>query len=155
MPESAVPTVRTATFDDREAVWPLVRDFATSFSPEWAAYVVAFGTLLTQPNTLLCVAETGEQIIGYLLASHHLTLFANGPVCWVEEVMVWPEHRRTGAGRALMRTAEEWAWRSGARYVSLATRRAADFYRALGYEESAVFFKKSIDDRHPGSSWDC
>lgn len=149
MPETVSPTVRPAMFDDRAAVWPLVHDFATSFSPEWTAYAAAFGTLLTQPNVLVCVAETGEQIIGYLLATHHLTLFANGPVCWVEEVMVSPEHRRTGAGRALMRAVEEWARRSGAMYVSLATRRAADFYRTLGYEESAVFFKKPINEPHP------
>jgi len=29
--------------------------------------------------------------------------------------------------------------------VALATRRAAPFYRALGYEESAVYFRKVLD----------
>jgi hypothetical protein len=28
--------------------------------------------------------------------------------------------------------------------VALASRRAADFYRALGYEESAVYFRKVL-----------
>lgn len=32
-------------------------------------------------------------------------------------------------------------------YVSLASRRAGDFYRALGYEDSAVFFRKTLRGR--------
>ena len=31
--------------------------------------------------------------------------------------------------------------------VALATRRAAPFYRALGYEESAVYFRKILGDQ--------
>ena len=93
---------------------------------------------------LLCVAESDEVVIGYIVATSHLTLFADAPVCWVEEVMVSPQHRRAGVGAALMNAAERWAEEMGAAYVSLATRRAADFYRALRYEESAVFFKKPL-----------
>lgn len=49
-------------------------------------------------------------------------------------------------GRNLMAAFEEWAASSGvdARYLALATRRAAGFYRALGYEESASYFKKVL-----------
>lgn len=46
-----------------------------------------------------------------------------------------------------MRFAEEWAADQGAAYVALATRRAADFYAALGYAESATFFRKEIERR--------
>jgi hypothetical protein len=37
---------------------------------------------------------------------------------------------------------EQWAVAQGCALVALATRRAAPFYRALGYEESAVYFRK-------------
>ena len=30
--------------------------------------------------------------------------------------------------------------------IALATRRAAPFYRALGYAESAVYFRKVLED---------
>jgi GNAT superfamily N-acetyltransferase len=43
-----------------------------------------------------------------------------------------------------MAAAEAWARRRGARYVAMATRRAARFYQALGYEDSAVYFKKAF-----------
>ena len=82
--------------------------------------------------------------MGYLLAACHLTFLADGPVAWVEEVMVQEGHRRSGAGRALMVHAEDWAARSGAAYVALASRRAGPFYRALGYEDSAVYFRKLL-----------
>jgi GNAT superfamily N-acetyltransferase len=87
---------------------------------------------------------TTASIVGYLLASSHLTFLANGPVVWVEEVMVdWPA-RGSGVGRQLMDAAETWARDQGAAYVSLASRRAGEFYLALGYEESATFFKKTL-----------
>jgi hypothetical protein len=40
--------------------------------------------------------------------------------------------------------AENWARESGAAYLALASRRAGPFYLALGYEDSAVFFKKTL-----------
>lgn len=82
--------------------------------------------------------------MGYLLANCHLTFLANGPVVWVEEVMVHESHRRSGIGQQLMSYAESWARENGAAYVALASRRAGSFYRALGYEDSAVFFKKTL-----------
>ena len=56
--------------------------------------------------------------------------------------MVRADHRGAGVGRALMAAAEDWARERGAAYVALATRRAADFYPALDFEESATYFKK-------------
>jgi GNAT superfamily N-acetyltransferase len=70
---------------------------------------------------------------------------ANGPVGWVEEVLVRTELRGAGLGRALMRAFEDWAAAQGCALVALATRRAAPFYRALGYEESAAYFRKLLD----------
>ena len=39
---------------------------------------------------------------------------------------------------------EGWAVSQGCAVVALATRRAAPFYRALGYEESASYFRKTV-----------
>jgi GNAT superfamily N-acetyltransferase len=139
-------TVRPALLTDRDAVWPLARDFATSFQPELGAFEPAYAGLVEAPQTLLLVAEhESSGVVGYLLASMHLTFLANGPVAWVEEVMVEERVRRDGVGRALMAAAERWARERGAVYVSLASRRAGPFYLALGYDDSAVFFKKTLD----------
>jgi hypothetical protein len=39
---------------------------------------------------------------------------------------------------------EKWAQARDSKLVGLATRRAAPFYIALGYEESAIFFRKVL-----------
>jgi GNAT superfamily N-acetyltransferase len=137
--------VRLANLTDRETVWPLARDLATSFRLERAAFDASFEALVDADHALVLVAETSRiGVVGYLLAHSHKTFLANGPVAWVEEVMVDPQVRRTGVGRALMTRAERWSRTVGAAYVALASRRAGEFYRALGYEDSAVFYRKML-----------
>lgn len=137
-------TIRPAEPTDGEALWPLVRDFATSFAPVRAVFERTLPELLARDDTRVLVAEADGRLTGYLLVSVHATFFANGPVAWIEELMVDERVRRGGVGAALMRAAELWAADAGAAYVSLATRRAAAFYAALGYDESAVFFTKRL-----------
>jgi GNAT superfamily N-acetyltransferase len=142
---------RRATPNDSDQVWPLVRDFAASYEPLPGAFEQSFLDLIGRPDTLVLVAEetaetaeTVSRIVGYLLANVHGTFFANGPVAWVEEVMVDKSARGRGVGRDLMEAAEAWARAVPAAYVALASRRAGDFYRALGYEDSATYFRKTF-----------
>ena len=143
MSEGQHVVIRPARLADREAVWPLARDFATSFLPIRSAFETAFVDILGADDGLLLVAETDERLVGYLLATSHLTFLANGRVAWVEEVMVEADMRRARVGSALMEHAERWATDIDAAYLALASRRAGGFYLALGYEDSATFFKKS------------
>ena len=140
--------IRRAMTADADAIWPLTRELATTFEPEHGAFDRAIASLVARDDAFLGVgvstSSTGERATGYVLAVAHPTLFANAPVVWVEEVMVREVERRSGVGRALMDAVEAWARELGAAYVSLATRRASDFYLALGYEESATFFRKVL-----------
>jgi GNAT superfamily N-acetyltransferase len=93
----------------------------------------------------MAVAESeGTVVVGYVLAFCHQTLYANGPVAWVEEIMVNAEHRKQGVGRELMNAAEQWTAGRGCKLVALATRRASNFYESLGYEASATYYRKLI-----------
>jgi GNAT superfamily N-acetyltransferase len=58
--------------------------------------------------------------------------------------MVRDDLRGGGIGRSMMAAFEEWAAVRGDRLVGLATRRAAPFYAALGYEDSAAYFRKLL-----------
>lgn len=136
--------IRRATATDADAIWPLTRDFATSFAPDRDAFDTTFASLIERDDAFLAVGTTASGAAGYVLAVAHPTLFANAPVVWVEELMVREIERRSGIGRALMDAVETWARDLGAAYVSLATRRASDFYLALGYDESATFFRKVL-----------
>jgi GNAT superfamily N-acetyltransferase len=138
--------IRRAAPQDIEAVLALARDFATSFVVDPAAFRKSFATLLADPHACLLIAEQDWQVVGYLLGFEHTTFYANGPVAWVEEITVSKQHRRRGVGRLLMHTFEGWATARGARLVGLATRRAASFYQALGYAESASYFRKLLEE---------
>lgn len=73
-----------------------------------------------------------------------MTFNANGRVSWIEEIMAAESRRRQGIGRALMDEFEKWARSRGSKLIGLATRRAAPFYDALGYEASATYYRKIL-----------
>lgn len=137
-------SVRKANPDDRDSLFALVTQFATSFTPDRAAFEASFDHLLADDSAcLLVVGEPGE-VVGYCLGFDHYTFYANGRVSWVEEIMVKPELRRERIGSVLMTTFEAWAQMRGSTLVALATRRAEPFYSALGYQESATYFRKVL-----------
>ena len=137
-------TIRRGELGDCEAVFHLARAFATSFAVERSAFEVSFSALLESPDALLAVAADGERVVGYVLGFDHYALFANGRVSWVEEIMVADDVRRRGVGRRLMEAVEDWAKGRQSRLIGLATRRAEPFYRSLGYDESATYFRRLL-----------
>ncbi|SDH49596.1 GNAT family N-acetyltransferase [Nonomuraea jiangxiensis] len=136
--------IRRAEKADADAVFALAREFGLTFRPERESFDAALPELLANRDALLLAAVVGGHVQGYLLGFVHLTLFANGPVAWVEEAMVGSGARRQGIGRALLEEFEKWARVRNARYVGMATRRAPEFYHALEYEASATFFRKVL-----------
>lgn len=136
--------VRKAALRDLEVILALTRDFVVSFPVDEAAFRANFARLISQPDTLFAVAEQDGQTVGYILGGVHLTLYANGIVAWVDELMVRADRRKQGVGRELMSAFEQWAAENQAVLVTLATRRAAPFYEALGFRQTAGYFKKQL-----------
>jgi GNAT superfamily N-acetyltransferase len=134
--------IRRATEHDAAAVGTLAGELAQSFALSREHFATSYATLLTTGDACLLVADGGAGPVGYLLGFWHLTFYANGPVGWVEEILVRREDRGRGIGRALMTAFEQWAAGRGGTLVALATRRAAPFYSALGYEPSATYLRK-------------
>src|SRR6266853_4532138 len=97
--------VRLAQHVDAEAVLALARPFATSFMVEEQAFHHAFSELLASSQAHRAVAETAQQLVGYVLGFDHSTFFANGRVAWVEEIMVSEALRRQGIGQLKPRRA--------------------------------------------------
>ncbi len=136
--------IREAQSDDRDLLLVLVRKFASSFETRTGSFVKSIEDVLADPNADLLVAERGSSPVGYVLAFHHLTFFANGIVTWIEELFVEDEFRGQGIGRELVVMIEQKAKERDSRLIALATRRAEDFYKAIGYEESATYFRKLL-----------
>lgn len=136
--------IRAATFKDLEDVLALTRDFVVSYPVDEGAFRANYPQLVSDPDTYFGLAEYDGRIAGYILGGLHLTLYANGGVAWIDEIMVDAEHRRLGLGRELMDAFEAWAKQRGSVLVTLATRRAAPFYEALDYRQTAGYFKKEL-----------
>jgi len=58
--------------------------------------------MLANSSCALLVATLDAELVGYVTASIHPTLCANGPVGWIEEIMVDDSSREAGAGRLLV-----------------------------------------------------
>jgi GNAT superfamily N-acetyltransferase len=137
--------IRPAIAEDVGTLWPLVQDFAFSYRPERSVFEQSFRELVERNDTLVMVAvEDVSTTVGYLLGSYHGTFFANGPVAWIEELMVSESARRRGVATQLVAQAETWARSVPTAYVALASRRAGAFYLGLGYEESATYLRKTF-----------
>ncbi len=139
-----MPTIRPAQLTDSAALFSLASAFATSFSVERSAFESSLGGLLQSPDAFIAVASDNGRVVGYVLGFDHHTFYANGRVSWVEEIMVSEDVRRHGVGRQLMESFEQWARSRQSKLIALATRRAAPFYKSLGYEESATYFRRLL-----------
>ena len=133
--------VRPATREDAESVFEMLGDFATSYVPERTAFDRWYPTIVARREGALLVAEDDCGVVGYVLAADMPTLFANGPVTELLELYVKPSSRGEGIGRALVAEAVQGATQRGAMEVTAPTRRARDFYLALGFESTAEYFK--------------
>lgn len=142
------PRIRAARATDADDLFDLATQLATSAVPQRPAFDRSLSQILTDDDELLLVADDDQRLLGYLYGLVHPAFHANGLIGWVEELIVDASTRASGLGRRLMTDFEHWAFEEcDARYISLATRRAGDFYQRIGYQESATYFKRNRPDR--------
>lgn len=106
-------------------------------------------TSIGEPGGAIFVAETGEEVVGWV----HVCAAANlqyGRFAEVTGLVIAEEHRGGGIGSRLMAEAESWARNEGFLEVRLRSRssrlRTHGFYRGLGYTEvnEQVMFVKGL-----------
>ncbi|WCL50810.1 GNAT family N-acetyltransferase [Leptospira sp. GIMC2001] len=136
--------IRKAVTDDIQGVYDLVELFSTTFKVDFECFKVTYSENIIDEKSIILVAMLDKKIIGYCLGFFHSTFYANGKVAILEEIMVMEKFRRKKVGEMLMRDFENWAKSNNISIIGLATRRAAFFYEALNYENSALYFRKLI-----------
>ncbi|TNJ66435.1 GNAT family N-acetyltransferase [Paenibacillus hemerocallicola] len=139
--QTCIRPIQAHELDD---LFRLVEQFSTSFEPDKVQFQESMSQLLSDEAAFLRVALHDSKLIGYCLGFDHYTLYANGRVSWLEEIMVDETYRNQGIGKQLMDCFEEWTRLRKSQLIALATRRAATFYKGLGYQESAVYFRKLL-----------
>ena len=136
--------IRSARLSDADDLFPLLEQFAMSYRPRRVTFDRHLPRLLAAEHADLVVAELGGRVVGYALAFRLLTLYANGIVAELQELMVAPEHRGRAIGRRLVEEVMERARAAGAVEVTVPTRRAVGYYLRLGYEETATYLKRKL-----------
>jgi ribosomal protein S18 acetylase RimI-like enzyme len=106
--------------------------------------------LITRSDGGVLVAETANK--PFALASYQLIdLLERGqPQCRVTALVTHQEHRRRGAGTALIQAVESIARERGCFRLEVTTRPeradALDFYASLGFRERPLRLVKRLDD---------
>jgi len=138
--QSAI-ALRPARQGDASAMFILVQELAVSYRPERATFDQNFPRLLGENRQLLLVATRGGVVVGYVMASESMTLYANGPTTELMEMVVAPEHRGKGIGRMFIEAVIKWASERGCKEVNVPSRRAGAYYMRHGFEDSAPRYR--------------
>ena len=155
--------IRAATASDQEVLGrfggALVRQhhaadpqrFIQVDHPE-AGYGRFLVSQLSNPNSLVLVAERSGTVVGYVFADVESTnwMELRGPCGVVQDVYVDEAARSLGAGRALMRAAIEWIHSKGRSQVVLLTKtrneHAQHLFAALGFRPTMIEMTLDLED---------
>jgi ribosomal protein S18 acetylase RimI-like enzyme len=160
-------TVRRAAPADMQAVGSLgallVRahhDFdsqrfiaATPKTP--AGYASFLGSQLEEPNVIVLVAERADKVIGYTYAGVEGTDYMSlrGPAGVLYDIVVAPEQRGHGVGRALLEATLAALAAKGAPRVVLSTAEKNDvaqhLFAAAGFRRTMVEMTRELDVERP------
>ena len=132
---------RRAGSEDISQIWLLLNQFAASYSPDEEVFKSTFERLIESESVTFLVIELDGSVQGYLLGFDLLTMFANGPIFSLVELVVDESYRGQGLGKRLVSDALVQAWARGCVEVVVPTRRAATFYESLGFSKSAEYLK--------------
>ena len=154
-------SVRPAHHTDFEAVAGMMSGFMAlhhsfepdQFRPALLGFTEAiFQTWLAQKDELHIVGVADESVVGYTAAgrwpgqSSDFGYPRRG--VFIYNLVVAPEARRKGVGRALFAAVEAWAADFNAEYVGLNVNPANDtakaFYEALGYTLASEYRSKTL-----------
>lgn len=140
--------VRRVRSEDVEAI--LALQGCSPEAPQWSEAI--WRGLLQNDTTAALAREVFVVECGRRLAGFAAARCVDGVVD-LESVIVDPEERRTGIGRALCERAISWARERDARVVELEVRegnaRARSFYRSLGFQEQGVrcnYYREPVED---------
>lgn len=139
--------IRPARPTDGERVFALLKQLATSYAPDRAAFDENFAFLVgDEATSLLLVAEDDAGfVLGYALTTISPLLHTNGSSAQLQELVVDNEHRGAGIGTDLVEEVERICRDSGVRQLTVPSRRSADFYERIGYRSTADFLKRTFD----------
>ena len=142
----AIREARTTDLDALVELLGLLFALEADFAVDAGRQRDGLGRLLAgTKNGLVLVATipgegTADQVVGMATAQVVVSTSEGGPALLVEDVVVRPESRGHGIGRALLARIESWGAALGATRLQLLADRdnapAHDFYRSCGFQST-------------------
>lgn len=140
--------IRRGALSDRDAVFTLARQLITGpVTPQIDDFVAVFNNVVRwreNETNVLYVAEKEGVVVGYTLMTVSRLLHAAGLTAHLQELVVDESARGQGIGSDLVLANEQYALERGVRQLTMSTARLGGFYRRLGYEVTAEFYKKIL-----------
>ena len=129
-------TIRRVMVSDTKPIYELCKTELGYDFPE-SQIEANIRRMMGEPNNLLLVAESGEEVVGFVHAHNHEPVYAP-PMKSVVALAVKPTYREQGLGHQLVHAVEHWARESGAAGVRVNSNEnmnsALSFYKSMGYE---------------------
>ena len=128
------------------------------FRPDAEAQRRGLELLLARPYAACVMAARCDgEVVGMASSQLVVSTACGAPSAWVEDVVLLPEFRARGVGRALLEAIAEWAQEHGAARVQLLADAdnapALDFYRHLDWQPTRLFaWKRLLPPRRGPSS---
>jgi GNAT superfamily N-acetyltransferase len=105
-------------------------------------------TLLSDANSHILVAETGETVVGLINFAVRKTLLHSGLSGLIDELIVTKSHRGKGVGKRLVYAAAEKCEQLGCCEIEVSTEftntNAREFYKKCGFGEIGVLLERGL-----------
>ena len=153
------PNIRTTTINDLESILNLNRQlfefeqqFTNTYNPDWTYSDKGrdyFKKRLGQDNAICLVAETNQEIIGYLVSFIDTYSYrSTNPICELENMYILPQYRRQGIGTKLVDELKKIAKKKGANRLRVETitqnQVAGSFYQAMGCQDFNLILEQEL-----------
>ena len=120
--------MRPARKDDAEKRCELPTALTVTYEPDRAAFDQNLPRLIESKREALLVEESEGGVVGYAMAAESMTLYANGPVVDLLELIVEERLRSQGIGERLVEAVKAWGLERGCRDLNVASRRSGGYY---------------------------
>jgi PhnO protein len=132
-----------------QQLWPALRITGIDVNIQTVTKIKeVFYRLLNNPNTRMILAEDDEQIVALIDVNYRESLFYQGWVMIIEDLIVDENYRLKGIGTQLVRLAENIARQQGCLNIELNSdlyrKETHRFWEAIGYERNAYQFRKTL-----------
>ena len=146
-----VNTISVATINDAHEVVLLFNAYRMFYAQaDGLPLATAFIRQRLQQNdsTILLARNEAQQAVGFCQMYPTFCSFAAAPILVLYDLFVTPAARGTGAGRALLLAAHDYAKTAGVARMDLSTAKnnlpAQALYESLGWQKDTHFFTYSL-----------